>query len=148
VTPATIIDALGLRPLEPEGGRWAQSWRDATCSAIYYLLEAPDFSSFHRLDRVEIFTYHAGAPTRMTLLHPDGRLERPVLGPDLLAGERPQVPVPAGVWQAGETLGGWTLMGTVVVPPYHDDAIGFGAGDALATEFPAHAALVRRLCRR
>jgi hypothetical protein len=142
-----VIAALGLRPLPVEGGRWAQTWRDEHCTAIYYLLTAPEFSALHRLAHLEIYACHAGAPLRMLLLYPDGRVARPVLGTDLAAGQRPQVIVPAGVWQASESLGDWSLVGTVVVPPYTDDVVQFGAADALAAEYPDHAAAIRALCR-
>jgi predicted cupin superfamily sugar epimerase len=147
MTPTEIINALGLQKLDVEGGLWAQSWRDERASAIYYLLIAPEFSAMHRLDRLEIFAYHAGAPARMLLLHPDGRVERPVLGTDLAAGERPHVAVPAGVWQACETLGEWTLLGTVVSPPYTDNCVDFGLADALGREYPDHTETIRPLCR-
>jgi predicted cupin superfamily sugar epimerase len=35
----------------------------------------------------------------MLLLHPDGRAERVVLGPDIERGQELQVAVPAGTWQ-------------------------------------------------
>ncbi|WP_410645986.1 cupin domain-containing protein [Amycolatopsis sp. cmx-4-54] len=127
---------LGLRPLPVEGGRWAQSWRDETASAIYYLLAPPETSAPHRLDRLEIYAHHAGAPVRMLLLLPDGRISRPVLGPDVAAGQRPQVVVPAGVWQASVSTGEWSLAGTVVVPPYTDDCVEFRSAAALAAEWP------------
>jgi predicted cupin superfamily sugar epimerase len=142
-----IVAALGLRPLPVEGGRWAQTWRDEHCTAIYYLLAAPEFSALHRLAHLEIYAYHAGAPLRMLLLYPDGQVRRPVLGTDLAAGQRPQVVVPAGVWQASEPLGAWSLVGTVVVPPYTDDVVEFGSADQLAAEYPDHAEAIRALCR-
>jgi predicted cupin superfamily sugar epimerase len=143
----SIVAALGLRPLPVEGGRWAQTWRDEHCTAIYYLLAAPEFSALHRLAHLEIYAYHAGAPLRMLLLYPDGQVRRPVLGTDLAAGQRPQVVVPAGVWQASEPLGAWSLVGTVVVPPYTDDVVEFGSADQLAAEYPDHAEAIRALCR-
>ncbi len=139
-SPAELIDQLKLSPLPVEGGRWAQSWRDDTVSAIYYLLEAPETSAPHRLDRFEIYAYHAGAPAQLLLLFPDGRVERPVLGPDVTAGQRPQVGVPAGVWQATVTTGEWSLLGTVVVPAYTDDCVEFGDARALAERWPEAAA--------
>jgi predicted cupin superfamily sugar epimerase len=142
-----IVAALGLRPLPVEGGRWAQTWRDEHCTAIYYLLAAPEFSALHRLAHLEIYAYHAGAPLRMLLLYPDGQVRRPVLGTDLAAGQRPQVVVPAGVWQASEPLGAWSLVGTVVVPPYTDDVVEFGSADQLAAEYPDHDEAIRALCR-
>ena len=145
-----VIEALGLMPLPVEGGRWAQSWRDERCSAIYYLLVAPEFSALHRLAHLEIYAYHAGAPLAMLLLHPDGDAERVVLGPDVVAGQRPQIVVPAGVWQASESTGAWSLVGTVVVPPYTDDIVEFATEDeltALAARYPDEVDAIRGLCR-
>ncbi|MFJ8914247.1 cupin domain-containing protein [Amycolatopsis sp. NPDC102389] len=135
-SPDDFTAHLGLQPLPVEGGRWAQSWRDETASAIYYLLVSPETSAPHRLDRLEIYAHHAGAPVRMLLLFPDGRVSRPVLGPDVAAGQRPQVGVPAGVWQASVSTGEWSLLGTVVVPPYTDDCVEFRSAAALAAEWP------------
>ena len=145
-TPQEITSLLGLEPLPIEGGVFTQSWRSDTVSAIYYLLAAPEFSAVHRLDRTEIFTYHAGAPTRMLLLS-EGMARTEVLGVDLAAGQRPQVVVPPGTWQAAETQGEWTLMGCVVVPPYTDNCVEFGDAATLAAEYPSHANEIRRLCR-
>jgi len=147
MTPEEIITALGLAPLPTEGGMWAQTWRDEHGSAIYYLLVAPEFSAMHRLAHPEVFSYHAGAQARMLLVHPDGRITRPVLGTDLAAGQRPQVAVPAGTWQATETLGAWSLLGTFMAPPYTDDAVEFAGGADLAARHPEHAEEIRRLCR-
>jgi predicted cupin superfamily sugar epimerase len=108
-------------------------------------LVAPDFSRLHRLDRIEIFTYHAGAAARMLLLHPDGTVTRPVLGIDLAAGERPQVVVPAGVWQTTVTLGEWSLLGTIVVPPYTDESVEFGDAGTLTAQFPSAATEIREM---
>ncbi|MET0133498.1 MAG: cupin domain-containing protein [Kibdelosporangium sp.] len=143
MTPDEIVRTLALKPLPVEGGLYAENLQNENASAIYYLLVAPDFSRLHRLTRLEIFSYHAGAPARMLLLHPDGRIERPVLGTDLAAGERPQVIVPADTWQATETLGEWSLLGTVMSPPYTDDCVTF-ADDSLAGAHPAAAADIRR----
>ncbi|GGP71349.1 cupin domain-containing protein [Saccharothrix coeruleofusca] len=142
-----VIARLGLVELPVEGGHFAQSYRSEQVSAIYYLLRSPEFSGLHRLDHVEIYAHHAGAPLRMLLLHPSGEVEEPVLGPDLAQGQRPQVVVPAGVWQASAPEGEWSLVGTVVVPPYTDDVVTFGAADELAAAYPSHADLIRRLSR-
>lgn len=140
-----IIEALGLQPLPVEGGLYKENLQqNPHASAIYYMLVAPAVSRLHKLTHLEIFAYHAGAAARMLLLHPDGRIERPVLGMDLAAGERPQVLVPAGTWQATETLGEWTLLGTFMSPPYSDDSVTF-ADDTLAAGYPAAAADIRRL---
>ena len=143
--PADFITHLGLQPLPVEGGRFAQSWRSETESAIYYLLESPAFSAPHRLDRLEIWSFHAGAPAAMLLLHPDSSVTRPVLGLDVAAGERPQVAVRAGTWQATVTRGSWSLLGTVVVPPYTDDCVEFASAETLAAQYPSAAEDLRAL---
>jgi predicted cupin superfamily sugar epimerase len=40
------------------------------------------------------------------------------LGPDVLAGERPQAVVPAGWWQAAEAREGWALVSCCVAPGF------------------------------
>ncbi|GLW91054.1 cupin domain-containing protein [Actinokineospora globicatena] len=128
---AAFTAALGLSPLPVEGGRWARSWADESFSAIYYLLEHPEFSAWHRLDRAELYVHHAGAPVTTHLVGPGGyRAHR--LGSDVAAGQRPQLLVPAGTWQASETTTetkSWSLVGTVVIPPYTDDSVEFATRD-------------------
>lgn len=144
---AEIIAALGLVPLLPEGGHVGETWRAEGSSAIYYLVERPDFSGLHRLEHVEIWAWHAGSPLRMLLLGPGGEIHRPVLGPDLAAGERPQVVVLPGWWQAAEPAGEWTLASTFMAPPYSEEIITFGDAAALAAAYPAAADDIRRLGR-
>lgn len=128
-TARQIIDALGLSP-HPEGGWYRETWRAeaadgarACGTAIYYLLEAGDVSHWHRVDAAEIWHWHAGAPLSLTL-SPDGHdAEAHVLGPEILAGQRPQRLVPAGWWQCATSLGGFTLVGCTVSPGF--DFAGF-----------------------
>lgn len=144
--PEEIIKALDLKPLPVEGGLYKENLNgDPNASAIYYMLVAPQVSRLHKLEHLEIFAYHAGAPARMLLLHPDGRVERPTLGMDLANGERPQVIVPPGVWQATETLGEWSLLGTVMSPPYSDDSVTFAEAGSLVGDYPAVAEDISRL---
>ena len=59
-------------------------------------------------------------PTPLVLtMSPNGHDAAAVrLGPNLAAGERPQVLVPAGHWQTAESLGEWTLVGCTVTPGF------------------------------
>lgn len=144
--PNEIIKALGLQPLPVEGGLYKENLNgDPNASAIYYMLVAPQFSRLHKLTSLEIFVYHAGAPAKMLLLHPDGRVERPVLGMDLAAGQRPQVVVPAGTWQATETTGEWSLLGTMMAPPYNDDIITYAEAGSLGEQYPTATEDISRL---
>ncbi|MGB1235196.1 MAG: cupin domain-containing protein [Planktomarina sp.] len=45
-------------------------------------------------------------------------VERHILGPDLLEGQRPQIVVPKDHWQAAITRGDWTLVGCTVSPGF------------------------------
>ncbi|GAB5378390.1 MAG: cupin domain-containing protein [Acuticoccus sp.] len=118
-----IIEALGLKP-HPEGGFFAETFRDQPgdgrghSTAIYFLLRAGDVSAWHRVDAAEIWHHYAGAPLSLTI-SADGRTEETHrLGPDILAGERPQVAVPRDVWQTARSLGEWTLVGCTVAPAF------------------------------
>jgi predicted cupin superfamily sugar epimerase len=125
MTAAEIIRLLDLAP-HPEGGHYRETFRDsrvvggrAASTAIYFLLAAGERSHWHRVDAVEVWHFHAGAPLALSI---EGRgVVR--LGPDLAAGERPQGIVPAGEWQAAESLGDWTLVGCTVAPGF--DFAGF-----------------------
>jgi predicted cupin superfamily sugar epimerase len=119
-----IVEALGMQP-HPEGGWFVETFRDAAggprghSTAIYFLLERGQMSAWHRvLDAAEVWHYHAGAPLELAI-SADGRpVERLTLGPDILAGERPQAVVPAGAWQSARSLGDYTLVGCTVAPGF------------------------------
>lgn len=125
-----IIDLLGLRP-HPEGGHYAETWRGAPGpdgrsigTAIHFLLRAGERSHWHRVDADELWLFHAGAPLRLSIAgHDRADPEHHVLGTDLAAGERPQILVPAGRWQAAESLGDATLVSCTVTPGF--DFAGF-----------------------
>ena len=119
-----LIAALQLKP-HPEGGWYRETWRAdapdggrAAGTAIYYLLEADQFSHWHRVDAAEIWHFYAGAPLSLTL-SPNGHdAEAHLLGPDVLAGQKPQLVVPAGWWQCATSMGAFTLVGCTVSPGF------------------------------
>lgn len=122
---AAIIARLGLEP-HPEGGWYKETWRAdaapgerATATAIHFLLEAGDRSHWHRVNAAELWMWHAG--TRLTLSIAPGEggpVTHNTLGPDVIAGEAPQMLVPAGQWQAAEPVDGWVLVSCVVSPGF------------------------------
>jgi predicted cupin superfamily sugar epimerase len=124
LTAEDVIRLLELKP-HPEGGHYRQSFKDtrtieggrAASTAIYFLLARGERSHWHRVDAVEVWHWHAGAP--LILRVHDGKAATTVrLGPDLAAGERPQGVVPAHAWQAADTTGDWTLVGCTVAPGF------------------------------
>src|SRR5580765_5985476 len=95
-TAAEIIRLLDLKP-HPEGGHYRQTFKDsktiegarAVSTAIYFLLARGERSHWHRVDAVEIWHWHAGAPLVLDSATTE-QGERIMLGDDLAAGERPQ----------------------------------------------------------
>jgi predicted cupin superfamily sugar epimerase len=129
VTEATqVIDALGLQR-HPEGGWYVETWRAPAAgnerpagSAILYLLAEGERSHWHRVDAAEVWQFAAGAPLELrTWRDGDDRVSTDRLGGDVVDGDRPQVVVPAGAWQAARSLGPWTLVGCVVAPAFSFD---------------------------
>jgi predicted cupin superfamily sugar epimerase len=147
MTADEIAALLGMVLLPGEGGRWVQTLLDNRSSAILYLLSDGDFSAMHRLDADEIYHHYAGDPVEMLFLDSDGSVNRPVLGSDLEAGQRPQLVVPVGVWQGSSTLGLWSLLGTTMAPPYSDEGFELGKRDRLVDGWPAAAGRIEQLTR-
>jgi len=124
VTAAKMIRLLDLKP-HPEGGHFRETFRDtrtidgkrAASTAIYFLLARGERSHWHRVDAVETWHYYAGAPLTLEIAEGDARTTV-TLGADIAAGERPQGIVPAGAWQAAQSLGDWTLVGCTVAPGF------------------------------
>ena len=144
---AELAAALELAPLPHEGGLYRQSYQDEHSTAIYYLLADGDFSALHLLDAVEVYHWYAGDPLRLLLLFPDGSVAEPLLGPDVAAGQRHQIVVPAGVWQGSDSAGAWSLVGTTMAPGFTWDGFELGDGAELAARFPEAAERIARLVR-
>jgi predicted cupin superfamily sugar epimerase len=164
LTAAQLIAALDLRPLPLEGGYYRETYRSAdqlpaeawggrfrsgksAGTAIYYLLTPETSSVLHRLPTDEIYHFYLGSPVQMLLLFPDGSGRVATLGPDVLAGQSPQLVVPRGVWQGSYLAdgGAFALLGTTMAPGF--DFSDYEGGDraALTAQYPDLADLVRRL---
>jgi len=124
MTPDQIIHHLDLAP-HPEGGYYRQTWVDmdadgrpsGTC--IYFLLKEGEQSHWHHVDATEIWLYHAGAPLVLSMSKTDeGPATDLMLGPDLAAGQSPQIIVPKDYWQAARTTGAYTLVSCTVSPGF------------------------------
>ncbi|RYZ35375.1 MAG: cupin domain-containing protein [Myxococcaceae bacterium] len=154
-----LVRRLDLKP-HPEGGYYRETYRAAfqvqtlrgrrsAGTAIYYLLTKGIFSAWHRVVGAdELWLFHDGEPLALHLMHEDGRLETAVLGRDVMKGEQPQVLVPAGVLQAAETLGGYTLVGCTVSPGFEFADFELPDAEAIVARHPAHEVMIRRLSKR
>jgi predicted cupin superfamily sugar epimerase len=138
-TRPPLAERLDLQP-HPEGGWFRETWRApvsfappgyggerSAATGIYYLLQPGERSRWHVVRSDEVWLWHAGGPLALSLGGdgevPSEHAEVVRLGGDVLAGERPQVVIPGGVWQAAEPLGDQPVLVSCVVAP------GFDYGD-------------------
>ncbi|MEV5966348.1 cupin domain-containing protein [Kribbella sp. NPDC051952] len=124
-----LAELLDLEP-HPEGGWYRETWKSevefepegydgvrASATAIYFLLAPGEESRSHRVRSAEIWLWHSGGPLRLEY---DGEVV--TLGPDVGAGQQPQVVIPAGAWQAARPAGDQAVLVSCVVSPGFDFA--------------------------
>jgi uncharacterized protein len=155
MTAADYIKFLKLQR-HPEGGYFRETYRSGGSiaaealphrfngprqfsTAIYFLLESGDYSAFHRIKSDECWHFYAGGPLVVHMINQNGDYEFVSVGNNLEKGEFLQFVVPAETWFASEPAEGTTfsLVGCTVM----------ASGEALASQFPAHSRLIRRLSR-
>lgn len=123
MTADQIIQQLNLSP-HPEGGHYRQTWQAdgagrAAGTCIYFLLKGDERSHWHRVDATEIWHFYTGAPLILSMAATKaGPARDHVLGPDLGAGQAPQLIVPTQHWQAARSTGAFTLVGCTVSPGF------------------------------
>jgi len=135
---STLAEQLNLAP-HPEGGWFRETWRSglavepagypgprSVATAIYFLLHPGEESRWHVVRSDELWLWHSGGPLTLRLggRGPDpaaDAVER-TLGPDVVAGQHPQLLVPGGVWQAAAPAAGELVLVSCVVAPGFDMA--------------------------
>ena len=144
-TAEDIIRRLDLQP-HPEGGWFRETFRDIAApdgrsygTAIFYLLSAGERSAWHRVDATEIWHHYSGSRLRLSMSADGAEAADHFLGSDVWADQRPQIVVPARMWQSAETLGAWSLVGCTVAPGFQFDGFelappGFAAARALQND--------------
>ena len=159
-----IIKKLKLKPLEIEGGYYFETFRSGDIiasehlpdryksdrcfsTAIYYFLTSDTRSKMHRIFSDEIFHFYLGDPVEMLQLNPNGSSNIFYIGNDIMSGQRPQVVVPAGVWQGSRLVEGgeFALMGTTVAPGFEFEEYEHGDRAELTSMFPQHNDLITDL---
>ena len=161
------IEQLRLSP-HPEGGYYQEVFRSdlsikgealpnthaghttgrSMSTSIYFLLPEGERSHFHRLQSDEIWYYHAGGPTQVYIIYPDGNLSTLIIGPELSAGQHLQVVMPANTWFAATPLAGadFTLVGCMVAPGFDFADFELAQVDALLQTYPLHQDLINKFC--
>lgn len=154
---ARLVDRYGMHSLPVEGAWFVNTYRSearhdgggplGTAGVGLFSADPPSLSLFHRLTFDEMWHHYAGDPLRLVLLHPDGGVERVVLGGDVVAGAAVQHLVPAGTWQAGELVDGgrWALFGCTMTPGFTPGCFEGGRTSDLLASYPSAAADITRL---
>ena len=119
----------------PEGGWYRETWRSdvsfqpegydgerASATAIYFLLGPGEESQWHRVRSAEIWLWHSGGPLTLQYGESPEQSESFVLGPDVAAGQQPQVVISAGAWQAARPAGDQAVLVSCIVSPGFDFA--------------------------
>jgi predicted cupin superfamily sugar epimerase len=159
------IEALQLLP-HPEGGFFRESYRAAETvrrehlpprftgdrafsTAIYFLLQWPDFSALHRIKQDEVWHFYDGSPLSVISIAPDGVLTTVTLGRDVAAGEVPQAVVPAGhiFGSRPREPGTFSLVGCTVAPGFDFADFEIPTRKELLDQFPQHATIITALTR-
>jgi len=158
------IEKLNLQP-HPERGHYRQTYKSellisaaalpghsgerAASTAIYFLLEAENFSAFHRLRSDELWHFYAGSPLLVHVIDRAGSYSTLLLGNDLDAGQVFQATVPAGHWFASHVADwkSWALVGCTVSPGFEFADFEMGQHTELIRQHPHHETIIRRLTR-
>lgn len=162
MTAAELIHALALRP-HPEGGWYREVYRSdeavaaaglparyggprSLATAIYFLLEAGQFSAFHRLRSDESWFHHAGGDLRIWEIDEAGALRVTDIGPGAM---RWQHVIPRGRWFAARPAPSapFALIGCAVAPGFDFADFELAARADLAARFPAHRNVIEHLTR-
>jgi len=160
-----VAEKLDLEPPPLEGGYYRETYRSTgnlptedgketrsvSTAIYYYMITGSNFSAFHRIRYDEIFHFYDGKSVEVSIIHPDGRIQKVMLGRKFAAGERPQVVIPAGTWQAlrikGASSEDWSLLGTTVAPGFDFRDFELAPQNDLLDQFSEHAELIKELTR-
>jgi uncharacterized protein len=119
------------------------------CGAIYYFLEAPEFSAMHRVTGDMLYHFYAGDPVQMLLLSRDGSTQVNIFGNNLALGRSPMRVIPGGTWLGSRlTTGGtWALMGVTMAPGFNPVDYAIGDRKDLIAQYPKQEQLITLLTR-
>ena len=155
------INKLNLQK-HPEGGYFIESYKSEeviniskygeprhVCTAIYYLLEGDDFSSFHIMKSDELWHFYIGSSLTLYIIEPNGRLRLVRLGHNIDRGHTIQATVKSGCWFAAavDKHNSYSLVGCTVSPGFNYKDWKLGDTKTLTKLFPQHKSLITKYTR-
>lgn len=158
-----VISALHLQP-HIEGGYYRRTYasqhvtmttrpdgstaeRETMTSIFYMLTTNSQIGVTHKNCSNIMCYYQLGLPIHYLILFPDGKLEKTTLGPDLQAGHKLQLLVPAGTWlstelKVDEAFGNpcydFGLVSEAVSPGFDYCDMTIATVEDIKTPFPQH----------
>lgn len=168
LTAKQIIDCLKLQPNPAEGGLFASTYVSALqvadiglpgfaptpngralSSAIYYFIEAGNFSAMHKVTGDMIYHFYTGDPVEMLLLHPDGSSEVCTFSSHTGKGAGPMKIIPGDTWLGSRMKPGgqYALMGVTMAPGFHPNDYIIGKRPALIDAYPDRKEMITELTR-
>jgi predicted cupin superfamily sugar epimerase len=156
----SLIDLLELQE-HPEGGYYRETFRAfaevtstlhseprTASTAIYFLLPAQTFSALHRVRSDEVWHHYDGDPLEIHTIDETGEYTLQILGKQYIEGQRPQIVVPAGVWQAARPRGSrGAFCGCTVAPGFDFNDFELPTREELQVLFPKHRGIIHSLTR-
>lgn len=150
----------------PEGGWYKETYRSSEgisksalpdrfsgnrnfSTAIYFLLEGHQFSSFHRIKSDELWHFYAGDALFVYVINENGEIEVIRLGSNLENGEVFQAVVRAGYWFASKPAieNSFSLVGCTVAPGFDFSDFELATKEQLSILYPNQKEIIESLCR-
>jgi predicted cupin superfamily sugar epimerase len=99
---------------------WAPIFNNGQGSAIYFLIESPDFSAWHRIPEQEMWIHVAGSPMHLYTMITGERGEGSQASLTVLdsRGSQFQAIVPANQWMAARPASDWSLVVCTLTPAF------------------------------
>ena len=155
-----LIAQLALTPHQ-EGGHYRRTYQSQEAisldsrpdnnprhfsTAIYFLLQAGEFSAWHKLRSEEMWHHYEGESLKIHTINPENRAIETLLLGKLSNGGTPQLIIPRGLWFCAEVAGehGFTLCGCTVTPGFDFVDFELPQQESLLDAFPEHANIIKR----
>jgi len=156
------IDKLNLKE-HPEGGFYKEVYRAgeiitknslpdryqhdrSLATSIYFLLQADEFSCFHKLLSDEIWHFYQGTTLELYILEHDNLITHK-LGADFDQHESLQIAIPRNHWFGARVIDkeSYALVGCTMAPGFHFKDFEIADRAKLLDEFPKHKKIIKEL---